>query len=290
MQISIIIFFKYFDEFIENKCIAIGWDYLTLYELRKITEDVIKKKMALFEEIDISTFGGKVKISTAYNKIQTFLSLKKDDIIIIPSRNSERIAFGRITDEEAFEDFNKKEFVKRRNVEWYNVKYMEDLNPIFYQVKSNQHTISNVNHYSPHIDRVIGNLFKKGENTHYVLKIDKTDDINFDELIILMDNIKTLIQNINREFEFNENIDEVYIKINLQSKGALELIKKGKSLAVLAYIIFLTSCNMGVHENDEKIKKFLHDNRQVLDQTSYVIDSLRMNTNELIKPFNKNGN
>ncbi len=281
---------KLFEEFLKKNYIAIGWDYLTLYEVNNVNEDLVKRKMAEVEKADLNTFNGKIKVSAAYNKIKTFISLKKDDIIIIPSRNSDRLAFGRVEDETAFEEISVDIFKKRRKVRWYEIKYMEDLNPIFYQVKSNQHTISNINHFAPHIDRVIGNLFEKGQNTHYVLKIEKTEDVNFDELQILMDNIKVLIQNINKELNFNEDNNEFYIKINLQSKGALELINNGKSLAILAYLIFLTSCEGLKDENDENIKKLIDTNRKVLESTSSVIDSLKMNTNELTKPFIQNGN
>lgn len=281
---------KLFDGFYNGGYIAIGWDYLTLYEFRNSDENKIKSKMAQVEDVDITKFQGKIKITAAYNKIKTFVNLKKDDIIIIPSKNSDRLAFGRIVDEQPYEDLNTKEFIKRRKVKWIDLKQMSDLNPIFYQVKSNQHTISNVKPYSPFIDRVMGNLYKKGDNTHYVLKIEKTEDISFEELRTLMDNIQTLVQNINEAYNFNDNTEEFYIKINLQSKGAVELIKKGKSLSVLAYLIFLTSCNNLDSAQDDNIRSFIQNNREVLESTSLVIDSLKMDTNELIKPFEEDGN
>ncbi|MCF1751103.1 hypothetical protein [Mariniradius sediminis] len=279
-----------FDDFYSGDYIAIGWDYLTLYEFENSDEYNIKSKMARAEGVDLSKFQGKIKISAAYNKIKTFTNLRKDDIVIIPSRNSDRLAFGRIVDEQPYEDLNAKRFIKRRKVKWLEIKEMSDLNPIFYQVKSNQHTISNVKHYSQHIDRVVGNLFKKGENTHYVLKIEKPDDINFEELRVLMDSIQTLVQNINETFNFNDYSGEFYIKINLQSKGAVELIKKGKSLSVLAYLIFLTSCNKLDNAQDDEIRTLITRNRNVLEDTSLVIDSLKIDTNELVKPFKEDGN
>lgn len=280
----------WFEDFTKGNFIAIGWDYLTLYELKNSKEETIKGKIAKVEKIDNTKFQGKIKVTATYNKLKTFISLKKDDVIVIPSRNSDRLAFGRITDNEPYEDINAKEFIKRRKVEWYEIKNMDDLNPIFYQVKSNQHTISNIDWYAPHIDRVIGNLFKKGENTHYVLNIEREESINFDDLKTLMDDIKILSNNINNYFDFGENPDEFFIKINLQSKGALELIKeKGKTLAVLAYLMHLVSCNELDKERDEKIETFIKENKRTLNSTSKVIDTLKINTAELTKPF-KNGN
>lgn len=281
---------KWFESFIEGNYIAIGWEYITLYEITNSKEETLKRKIAKHDEkIDLSTRKGKAKATTILNKLKAFVELKKDDIVIIPSRNSDRLAFGRIIEDKCFEAEKAREFIKRRKVEWYEIKYMYDINAIFYQVKSNQHTISNINRFAPHIDRVIGNLFKKGDNTHYVLNIEKTDDVNFDDLRKLMDNIKILINNINTDFGFNENSDDFYIKINLQSKGVLELIKKGKSLAILAYLLHLASCEDLDSAQDRRIIETIAQNKKTLQSTSQVIDTLKIDTTVLTKPF-KDGN
>lgn len=278
---------RYFNEFVENRYIAIGWDFLSLFELQNRDEEYVRAKIIKEEKIDDSTFGGKIKVSTIYNKIGTFLSLKKDDVVIIPSKNSDKLAFGRIVDEHAFEDGSAKEFRKRRKVEWFALKNMHDLNPIFFKVKSNQHTISNITNYAPHIDRVMGVLFQKSDKTHYVLNIESTDDIKYDDLEILMRNIKTLIGCINDKFGFNDNLDEFYVKISLQSKGSLELIKTGKALIILAFIFSLTSCKNNNEAIDEKILEFISENEQLLSETDKAINNLRINTQELTEPFIK---
>jgi len=280
---------KLFDDFYEGGYIAIGWDYVTQYEMRNKDADSVKVKIANREDFDLNTTYGKGQASSVYNKIQNFLNLQKDDIIIIPSRNSDRLAFGRIVDDRPYDEVNAKSFLKRRKVHWIKISQMDDLNPIFYQVKSNQHTISNVNGYAKFIDREIGNLFKKGENTHYVLNVDKEADIYFNELKSLIDNIDLLLVNINNSLDFNENFDEFYIKVSLQSKGSLELIKKGKSLAVLAYLLFLSSCGNLDSERDQSIKDIIDENRALLEDTKSDIDSLKVNIKELTKPF-ENGN
>lgn len=276
---------KYFNEFVENRYIAIGWDFLSLLDVKNKSAEVLKAKIIKEEKIDASTFGGKVKVSTIYNKIIAFISLKKDDVVIIPSKNSDYLAFGRIVDEHAYEDGNAKEFRKRRKVEWFALKSMRDLNPIFFKVKSNQHTISNITDYAPHIDRVMGVLFKKNDKTHYVLNIESPDDIKYDDLEILMRNIKTLVRDINDKFGFNDDLDEFYVKISLQSKGSLELIKTGKGLIILAFILSLTSCRNNDEPVDDKIREFMIENEQILSKTDEVINNLKINTQELTEPF-----
>lgn len=278
---------KLFDDFIHGNYVAVGWDYLTLYELNNVKEDVVKNKIALHDKIDLNNINSKIKVSTEYNKLKTFINMKVGDIVVIPSRNSDRLAFGRIVDNTAYEDYEAKEYIKRKKIEWLETKNIDDLDSIFYQVKSNQHTISNIDRFAPYIDRVVGNLYSKGDNTHFVLNIEKTEEINFDELKTLMDNIKVLMININKELGFNEDVDNFYIKINLQSPGALELIKKkSKSLAIFAYLMYLSSCQSLDKEKDVKIKNIIEDNRKVLSSTQSVIDTLKVNTFELTKPFN----
>lgn len=279
-----------FEDFLKGEYVAIEWDYVTLNMLKNGEVDKIRSLISKHENIDIEDPAGKGKITTIYNKINNFLTFQKNDVVIMPSRNSDRLAFGRIDDNKAYEAGHAKDFLKRRKVHWQEVKQIDDLNSIFYQVKSNQHAISNIKKFAPHIDRVIGNLFLKEERTHYVLNIEKTEDVDFDELSTLMENIKTLVHNINETFNLGEQNENVFIKINLQSRGTFELIRKGKSLAVLAYLIYLSSCNPDMSQQDQQITDFVSQNREVLESTTRVIDSLKINTDELIRPFEDYGN
>lgn len=280
-----------FEEYYNNGYISIGWDYLTLDELKNKSEEDIKNKIAKFEGFDPNKSSDKTKITGSYNKLQTFLSLKKNDVVLIPSRNSDRIAFGKVADDNIYEDDTEKEdgsFFKKRKIVWDEAKSIRFLNPIFYQIKSNHHSISNVDRFAPYIDRVMENLYIKNDSTHYVLKIEKDENINFEDLKILMDNINVLVKSINDEFGFNENLDEFYIKINLNSKGAVELIKAGKSLAVMAYILSLVSCGNAEEEKNQNIQNIINKNDKELIETTKAIDSLEVDINSLTKPF-KNG-
>lgn len=283
---------EHFDQFTKGNYIAIAWDYFTLNEIETNDEGYIRNKIATQEKFDPENSRDKGKLTSAYHKIRTFLDLKKNDIILVPSKNSDRLAFGRVVDEKAYEEkdeISQGTYFKRRKIEWIDIKNIRSLNPIFYEVKFNQHSVSNINRFAPYIDKVIGNLFKKDDNTHYVLNIEKNENINFDELRSLMDNINILVQTINDELAFNENLDEFYVKINLQSKGTIELIKAGKSLAILAYLLSLVSCGNIDNNNDVQIQDLINKNKAVLEQTKKDLDSLEVNTEELTKPFN-NGN
>lgn len=279
---------EHFDEFTKGNYIAIGWDYFTLDELKKNKKGYITEKIALSDKLDLSISKNKGKVTTAYNKIRTFLELKKDDIVVVPSRNSDRLAFGRVADDQAYEVpelIGKGTHFKRRRIEWLAIKNIRTLNPIFFQVKRNQHSISNINRFAPFIDKEVGNLFKKGEETHFVLNILKDENINFEDVKSLMDNIDILIHDINDELNFNDNLEDFFIKISLQSRGSIELIKAGKSLAILAFLLSLASCGDLDKQQDQQIRKIIDKNRAVLDQTTKGLDTLKINPKELLKPF-----
>lgn len=280
---------KHFDIFYEGNYIAIGWDYLSLNDIFKKSDSEIKEIIGKKEDLDSFDSIQKGKITAIFNKISTFLKLRKGDIIIVPSRNSERLAFGEIVETEPYEDTNAIEmgnYFKRRKVKWLELKSIFEVDAIFYQLKSNQHAISRVDRFAPYIDKVVGNLFKKGDKTHYILNVEKQDDINFRDLNKLMDNIEDIINEINREFKFDENLDDFFVKINLQSPGKLELIKAGKSLAILAYLLNLVSCGIDPKtEKDPQIKSIATKIEGKLDNTKIIIDTLDIDTNDLTQPF-----
>ena len=283
---------KNFDIFYEGDYIAIGWDYLTVNDIKTKADSEIKEIIKNKEGLDSFNSKQKGKITLFYNRIKAFFKLKKGDIIIVPSRNSDRLAFGEIMDDEPYEDKDALEnsiYFKRRKVKLLEQKIIYELDPIFFQLKTNQHTISDANRFAPYIDKVIGNLFRKGDLTHYVLNIEKTEDINFKDLSGFMDNIEQLVTSINSELEFNEELDQFFVKINLQSPGKIELIKKaGKSLAVLAFLLSAVACGEEKVEMDPKLQKIYDENASVLIDTKTKIDTLDINISELTQPF-KNG-
>ncbi|WP_265131242.1 hypothetical protein [Chryseobacterium oranimense] len=282
---------KNFEDFYKGKYIAIGWDYLTLDEIKSKSVSEIKQKIAKHDNLDFSITKQKRKITLAYNKINTFLNLKEGDIIVVPTRNSSRLAFGEIVGEpyEEKEALESGDYFKRRNVKWIDLESIYKLDPNLRQLKANQHSISNINRYAPFIDKVVGNLFKKGDNTHYVLNFETQDDINFRDLNALMADIDKLVIEINKEFNFNEDLDNFFVKINLQSPGTIELIKSeaGKSLAVLAFCLSVISCGGDIKKetSDNKLKEFSTKNHHLLKNTQDRLDSLKVNTIDLTQPF-----
>jgi len=282
---------KHFDQFYEGNFIGIGWGYITLRDFKNLSSSQIRSKIAKKELLDDSDSKQKGKITAIYNKLERFLKLKKGDIIVVPSRKSQRLAFGEIQDDNNYEEGNSKDsFAKRRNVKWIENKSIFDLDPYFFRLKINQHSISDINSFAPYIDKEVGSLFKRGEKIHYVLTIEKKDDINFKTLSGLLENIENILKDINKDLKFNEDEDEFFVKMNLQSPGKIEIIRDGKSLAILSYLLFVTSCGGADKINDANLKQVYDRNSVKLEKTIKQLDSLDINRDHMIEPFvDKNG-
>lgn len=280
---------KHFDEYYNGGYIGIGWGYITLKDFKTLPASEIKNLIAKKENLDPENSREKSKITAIYNKIERFSKLRKGDIIVVPSRKSKRLAFGEIIDESIFESINSEDedlYTKRRKVKWIENKGIFELDPNLFRLRINQHSISEISSFAPYIDKIVGSLFKKNDKTHYVLTIEKQDDINFRTLSSLLENIEDILKDINKSLSFNENEEEFFVKMNLQSPGTIEIIKTGGSLAIMAYLLFLTSCGKSHNDiSDKDLRPVFEKNEEKLHNTVSQLDTLEIDKKEIIAPF-----
>jgi len=237
----------YFDSFVEGGYIAINWNSITKADILSMggSGEAIKNKIALTEKIDNSVKQGKMQVTGILSKLVRFKELNKGDTIIIPSHNSSRLAFGVIEDNEIYNDGNDVicPYIKRRKVNWVAIKNMQDLDPVFFQIKNSRHAISDIKRHSKYIDIVTNKMFFKNGYGHLVLNVKSPGDINLQDLLGVFEDILIVAKKINEVFEFEEEIEECSIKINIQSPGpAMLKLVNGSTLAILGLILF-SSCN-----------------------------------------------
>jgi predicted Mrr-cat superfamily restriction endonuclease len=274
---------QYFENYRLNNFIGIGWNYITKQDIDNDLDNghAIKLKIAREEELDLSTTQGRRKATSIYNKLKNFKELRHGDLIIIPSENSNQLAFGTISDDNLYNDFdNQCEHIKRRRVDWHKVSNFRELDPIFYAIVKSRHAISNIKHYESYIDKVISHLFIKDNYYHYVIDIITREDINLDSLINLITSINALSERINNEFDLNGNDDKA-IKLNLQSPGKIEFkFLNGKSLVLLALLLSPNYSHEIQNNNDlstqEKVKlNRIHEvNNNDLDTINNSLETL----------------
>lgn len=231
-----------FEAFRQLNFIGIGWNYITTQDLNNNQDNgyTIKEKIARREEIDSSTSSGRSKITAIYNKIKRFKDFKVGDIIVMPNEGSNILGFGTIEEEQIYNDVNDNtcEYTKRRKVKWHKFLNFSELDPIFYAIVKTRHAISNIKNYESYIDKTMENLFVKDDHYHFVIDIEKKEDININSLLKLIDSVNKLTASIDNQFNFETIQSNRSIKLNLQSPGKIEFIfKNGKSLVLLAFLL-----------------------------------------------------
>ncbi|PRZ19574.1 hypothetical protein [Flavobacterium granuli] len=248
---------KFFSGFVDGGYIGINWNYVTAEQLRNGNERMIKDIIEANERdskgnlYDSRTTKGKSKITSIYNKIIRFKELKNGDIVVIPSNGSKYLAFGIITDNEIYNNFDddRCDFHKRRKVHWIKTVSLENLDSIWYKIIFSMHAISQLNSYASHIDKIISSVFVKGDRAHLVLEVKKEGDINYDSMNAVLINIRSFTELINSQFNLGENLTNNSVKLNVQSPGTIELLyQHGRSLllaSILLSVPIVTSCSHG---------------------------------------------
>ncbi len=278
----------YYDIFRENNFVALGWNEITVEDIRNSLIDPasLKKKLERVSRsfsseqnpIDLDTLSGRKEATMIVHKLQHFYNLKKNDIVVIPDVKSRGFSFGYVNDIGiSVESVGKYdcEYKKRRNIKWVAHKSFDELDKAFYTLKKSMHSISSVKvELEDHIDRVMNDLFFKNGYGHFVIRVGKKEDIKADELFELGKDLVELLKIINEKYGFNEPIDETFVKINVQSEGIFSLKGLvGRSVVTLGAILTMSACNPGdIKPGDIPGERA----QEILDSISSKFDSLQV--------------
>jgi len=294
-----------FDAFTNNNFIGIGWNEITVHNIQNLSKEEIKRKISRTEglkrdgtlKINLNTPEGKSKATAIYNKLIRFKNLKKGDIIICPSKKGSRLAFGVISDnilQSNAEPQDLCEYYKRRNVNWLSIKNFGNLDPMFYQIKTTRHAISDVKKYHPYIDKVINTVFIKNNFGHYIVDIKTQNSINTETLLAFIKSTNDLLSIINEKLLFGENIDDSSIKLNLQSPGTIEyIIAGGKTILIYAALMSQISCGIEDAEAnnpanipnetpvEQLVYKVMTENTEIVNDITKAMTELEVDGNKI---------
>lgn len=162
--------------------------------------------------------------------IDFYHHVKVDDIVMMPSVDSDFIAFGRVTSkmkerDKPFGTFMYKETqydypTKYHEIEWLTIKrkrdVLGDMRPLF----STYMGITNADKYGEFIESSISTFFTKEEYYYFSMFVDLNDDeeLNAFELHRYLEAVIKLYKHycVANDIEDNE---ELYLKIKIQSQG-----------------------------------------------------------------------
>lgn len=246
---------NYFYDFIKGSYVGIEWDQISDKELIKEEnyDNMLVDVVTNYPNID--------KPGYVVNQILNFAhKMRKGDIVLIPSENSDWIGFGEILENEMyiydeedsdFEDildrfYNNSEsqdeyqiIKKRRKVKWIDMYKKNDLDPYLYRIIYSHGAISNANKYSIYIDRTLSKFYIKGDKGYFTYTINRKNNIHYCDILKFLNNNYELMELINRYIGDNEEIDinEIVLKINVQSKGPVQLKGKLRTVLIIGLVI-----------------------------------------------------
>lgn len=241
----------YFDDFIFDNYIGIGWNKINTTQQLSSDTDKLKE--------DISSHYPDEQAGRIAGQLKRFSNeIKCNDIVMIPNKDSRVIAFCEVLsddiyiedlplDESSFDEssdlFYETEdgenvcpFIKRKKINLLKIVKRKDLDPYLFRVLSSHHTISNADNYSMFIDRTLSDIFVKGDSAHIVFHITKSTEIPAIDLIEGINNILSLldIYNATTDEPFNKKL--VDMKLNVQSPGTVELFTQNISNGINALL------------------------------------------------------
>ena len=233
----------YFDDFVRNGFIAIGYDEIRLNELRGIN---------LEDHVAINQLKGRVaeiyqeaaRPGHIVSQLLRFCKkICRGDVVILPGYSSYRLAICRVTGD-IYEETNVRgrcPFMKRIPVEVLSITSRLKLSPKAQLMFNSRHPISDIDGYASYIDNMVHDFYTKGEETHLLLKVNTEENVTADQYTCLFDFLK-LAEDYCMESGLEGKESDVVVKTQMESPGFVHYISKNKNiLAVLGAFILLVN-------------------------------------------------
>lgn len=293
----------FYDDFILHQYIAISWDYITVSMLNNKKEDDLKRIIEGYEKSsptpdkdddDDDDGSSKSKITSIYNKLYRFVfEISKGDIVLIPSRNSDKITIAEVTGD-VYEDDNYVSqylhenptteltlcpYFKRRKINTLKTIPKSKLDIYLAKGFNSQHALSNMNEYAPYINRSIYDIYSTKNEIHSTIHAGHPNGISLKELANLINCLNSIVDNISTQCDLDISENDIQVKLNIHSPGLIEMIGFGLAAGISVSIILFTINHL---INGGKFElKFTHDeNGKINFSASSESKGLRGTQNE----------
>ncbi len=246
---------EYYTDFNLNGYIGIGWNEITLEDIKGADNDsnklknILKDKLTFPEDSDPSE--NKYGI-TAGQLLRFVNNIKKNDIVVVPSEGSERFLVGKVVGPlyelslSQIEQYKNEEithprsdFAKRWKVSWLGWFNRSDADSALYKMIYSHATLSNINDYKPFINRALFPCYIEDEKLYISYHVTEEKDIQG----VYLGQFVYQYSLLTRLLFPKTRVDS---KINVQSEGIIELITHTVDYgliisAILSGAIVLTS-------------------------------------------------
>ncbi|MBU5451290.1 hypothetical protein [Acetivibrio sp. MSJd-27] len=272
---------RYFQRFFYENYIAIGWDEISDIDfIKNNNPDELKK---VVENIYPKEREKRPGLITTYLK-QFVEKMNINDIILIPSENSNTILFGKITSDvylyeptdierASFKEDNIEILHKRRNVEWLTLpKSKCSLDPYLIGIIHSHNTIVNAKDYKELINRNLYRMYYEDEQLHVTFNIKRKDHIPAYEFSKLIGSIHDYLKYVSEKLDENFDSSALSIKAAVNSPGPVEFITFG-----IVSMMCLTAIALFVNGGKTKLKLTFGEkiNFEYEHEATGIIDNIR---------------
>ena len=236
----------FYDEYIENEFIAIGWNSIS----KSVASNYLNDERL---KTEIKKVYNEKLPGSALNKCRRFISeVKEGDIVLIAGRG--KIAFAEVGEYCEIEKFSVKDEIdinksiqngevgklnscpynKRRNIKIISeITEEQNINPYLYKAMSgNMHSLSNLNDYAEIILSACYDIYMWKDNVSVTFRVEKESNINAFDFAEFVSNTAKLVS--------NEKEHDVAVKTSLHSPGdvILQALGFAKDNAILIAAVY----------------------------------------------------
>ena len=303
---------NYYDDFVQNDYIAIGWDYLRKDDFLVDSLGIIKNEDVLKNLIDknepirgTSEQGRKSTITKIFNKVARFIyEVEEGDIIITPAENSEKFSIGVVTSDlietvgyaEKYLTQNPDteltpcSYIKRRNVHWLKHLSKYQLDIYLQRALHSQEAMTRLDDQAQYINRNLYDAYIIGDVFHGIIKSLSDEEHNLAELSDLFNNLRNTVNTAIAANNLTISPDNIKIKINAHSPIMLEMIVAGIEAATPYFAAALASggaiavgiSQFGIYHKN-KVTETEETKRKVIEVSSQENADKRKTAVDLLK-------
>ena len=241
----------YYDDFYQNRYVAIGYDEISLKEVKFAHSFGVDASPKL-KEIFASKHPKKEtnnddKLNASYAAAQLLkfcCELKEGDLVIVPGKSNEKVIAIGIVDGKVYEEKDSNllqncPFVKRIKISWIKQYNRKQLNPQLQLLFNSRHIVSSANNYSQFIDSTTGNFYRKGKMTFLVLNVQTKKEIAVTDFLFVGD-LLSLVKEYSDENSLGIDVDEINMKVCVQSPGDIIMYALSPAgISILGLLILL---------------------------------------------------
>lgn len=294
----------FYDAFLDGEYIAIGHNEVTIamLNLAEQGEDgsaraVLIQKIRQSYEQDGKPFNQNAKavkqtVTRYLNELMRFHTLKNNDIVVVPNMNAWYLSIGIVVSADyipgPFDVVDDCVYTKRKRVEWVRRHAgIQSLHPKFRAIRFGRHACFDIKEEGLRetIRKTVFPVYTFGEQKYLTIQVNKEGSVHPNEIIKMLQASMDLLNRINDVYGLEEDLNEIALKLVVESPGMNSWIQRegGKAILLLGMIsVSFNSCKSEIKAADPD-KSDAEIEQEALESTP---EEFRDTTKEFMQQLN----